>query len=147
MAAVTVKSAAALSGMVPDDINAPGHVLCRKGVYLSTAALDANSIAQLVPVKDNMQIVDIKLKWTAFGAGRTLDVGDGSVVDRYFDGLDVSAAGHATLWSEGEADSLDHEYTGDDTIDAKVLGDTWPDACTVTIFVFYTMTGVIADEG
>lgn len=145
MAAVTVTSDAVDSGVVPDKV-AAGEVLCRKAVYTNSGAKDADSIIQMVPVVDGMQIVDIKVASSALGAARTLDIGDGDDVDRFFDGLDASAAIVKEQYSHGAAAGVAYEYTGNDTIDVKVLGDTLPDEAVITMLVFYKMAGAIADE-
>jgi len=146
MAAVTVTSDAAQSELCPDRLEA-GVVLCRSAKYTAAAALDANSVIQMVPVCDGMMILDIQFSSTALGASRTLDIGDGTDVDLFFDGVDASSACAGDLFNEGDvATCFGKVYTEDDTIDIKVLGDTFPLAAVVTMNVYYKMVDGIDDE-
>jgi hypothetical protein len=142
----TVTTDAVDSGLIPDARNA-GQVLCRSARYEATAALDANSVIQMVPVCDGMLILDIQVSITAQGSGRTIDVGDGADVDRFFDGVDVSFAAAMDLYNEGDvATCFGHEYTGDDTIDVKILGGTLVIDSVVIMNVYYKMLDAISDE-
>ena len=159
MAATTVQSNAVKAGLMPDHTVPATIVLSRTGTYTATAALDANSVIQLVPIPLGAQILDIIVQCTALGAGRTLDIGDDGDIDRFFDGLSgVTAAisrfgsqmGGVTVNTAGNvvhgASALGYEYTADNTIDAKVLGDTFPAAAVITMTVLYKMQGGVADE-
>ena len=125
MAAVTKQSTAVASGLRIDD-RKPGVVICRTGDYEADAAYDANSIVQMVPVPKGAQILDIQMYISDSGAGRTFDVGDDTLVDRFFDGIDPSSGPiRKSLIPDGDAAYIDnYEYTADDTIDVKWLGDT-----------------------
>jgi len=143
MAAVTAGTTAVYADVMPDHSVPAGIVLSRTGTYLATAALDANSIIQMVPIPKGAQVLDIILKTSALGTARTIDVGDGGDIDRFVDGGDASGA---ALFRLSAVAGLNHEYTADDTIDIKVLGDTFPAGGTATMIVFYKMEGGIADE-
>ncbi len=143
MAAETVQSDAVKSDVMPDHSVPAGIVLSRTGTYVATAELDANSVLEMVPIPAGAQVLDIILKTSALGAGRTIDVGDGGDIDRFVDGGDASGA---AVFRLSAAAGLNHEYAADDTIDIKVLGDTFPDEATATVIVFYKMEGGIADE-
>jgi len=147
MSAVTVQSAAVASGLRIEDRQA-GVVHCRTGEYAATAALDANSIVQMVPVPKYAQILDIQLYIGDSGEGRTFDVGDGGLVDRFFDGLDPSGGPiRKSLVPDGDAAYIEnYEYTADDTIDIKWLGDTLENAQKLYMNVFYKMGDTIEDE-
>lgn len=104
--------------------------------YTAAEALAADSVIRMVPVKAGMKIVDMKIKFTAFGTGRTVDVGDGSDVDRFLDGGNVAAAG---VLSCSASAGFFYEYTADDTIDITVLGETMPADAEIEIIVQYVM--------
>jgi hypothetical protein len=142
----TTKSNAVISGIVPEQELA-GVLQCRTIEHTPGADLPASDIVQMCPVVPGMKIIDIKLSFEAFGASRTLDIGDGGDVDRFFDGLDVSAVGKATQYVGGANAGLNHKYSAEDTIDITVLGGTWPSGVTVKMNVIYKMAGAIADEG
>lgn len=144
MAATTEKTAAVKAGIMPDHRLA-GNVLSRCGYYLADGALDANSVIQMVPIPEGARILDIRFYATLNGAGRTMDVGDGNLVDRYFDGLDASAAIQANPSDMDAAYLAPYIYTADDTIDVKILGDTFVDAKECWLTVQYVMDG-ISDE-
>jgi len=148
MAAVTVQSNAVKAGTMPDQ-NAPaGMVLCRTETYTETSERDANSVVEMIPVPKGAQILDIQVYIADAGAGRTCDIGDGDTADRYFDGLDVASGPlRKSLVPDGDAAYIaPYEYTEDDTIDVKWLGDTLEVGQVITMTVFYTMGGTIADD-
>jgi hypothetical protein len=147
MAAVTVQSAAVKSGVRIDD-RQPGKVNCRSADYEETVARDANSVVEMVPVPKGAQVLDIHMYVSDSGAGRTFDVGDGNVVDRYFDGVDPSSGPiRKGLIPDGDAAYIsNYEYTEDDTIDVKWLGDTLEIGQKIHMDVFYKMGDTIADE-
>lgn len=115
-------------------VNGSVHVI--RELYTADGAQAAASVVRMIPVKAGTKIIDIKIKFSAFGAGRTIDVGDGGDVDRFLDGGDVSSAG---VLSCNAAAGFFHEYAADDTIDVTILGDTMPDEGTLEIIVTYTM--------
>ena len=146
MAASLLYSGAVLSDFLPDRIE-PGVVLCRSGKYTSIAECEANSVIQMVPVIDNMFILGMDIYWTALGSSVTLDVGDDGNVDRFFDGIDASALGNATLAVEGDvATCFGQVYAADNTIDIKILGAVLPVAAVIQLDVYYKMLDGIRDE-
>ncbi len=148
MAAETLYSGAVLAGTMPDANSPAGMVLCRTETYTVDGASDANSVVQMIPVPKGAQILDIQVYIADAGAGRTCDIGDADTVDRYFDGLDVSSGPlRKSLVADGDAAYIaPYEYEADDTIDVKWLGDTLEDDQVITMTVFYTMGGTIADD-
>lgn len=143
----TVKSDAVVAGIMPDHSLA-GVVLCRTIEYTPAAELAIADIVQMCPVFDNMKILGIELSYEALGAARTLNIGDGSDVDRFFAALDVAAAAAKTMLVDGaHVTGMNYEYTGEDTIDIVLAGGVWPITVTLKMNVFYKMTGVITDEG
>jgi len=159
MAAETVQSNAVKGEIMPDHTVPATIVLSRTGLYTAAAALAANSVIQLVPIPVGAQILDIIVQCTALGSGRTLDIGDGGDIDRFFDGLPAEYAllsrfgcemGGAAANTAGNvthgASALGYEYTVNDTIDVKVLGDTFPEDAVIKATVIYKMQGGVADE-
>ncbi len=140
----TYQSEAAATGPRVDPLDA-GKVCCRSAKYTNVGAKPANDVFEMVPVPKGALILDIKWNITALGVGRTIDIGDGGTVDRFFDGIDVSAAAAGHLFGTGGQNQF-HTYAADDTVDVVVLGDTLPDGAVINMTVFYTMTGIIADE-
>jgi len=134
----TVSSDAVASGLMVERFKA-GSVLCRSAKYTASAALAANDIIKMVPVPEGARLLRIDYKFSAFGAGRTLDIGDATTVDKFVDGDDVSAAGTDSV-------VLDEVLSADAVVQAKVLGDTMPENATLSIHVYYKMAGAIADE-
>jgi len=146
MAAVTVQSDAVKAGIMPDANTPAGVVLSRTETYTETAARDANSIVQMIPIPKYAQILDIHVYIADSGDGRTCDIGDGGDPDRFFDGLDPSSAAiRKTLVADG-VPIAPYEYTADDTIDVKWLGDTLEEGQVITMTVFYRMGNTIADD-
>lgn len=163
MAAVTVSSAAVTAGVCPDHVIPPGVVLARTGSYTAAAALDANSVIQLVPMPVGAQLIQLMIAHSALGAGRSIDVGTGDDVDMFFDGSSVVAAGQK-MWGAAmggavanTAENIVHganflaatwpyEFAANDTIDAKILGDTFPEDGVIACVALYKVEGAIADE-
>lgn len=141
----TYQSAAVVAGIMPDGARA-GVPLNRSEKYTASSALAAGSVVEMVPIPKGAKVIGLDLAWSAFGLARTLDVGIGGEADKFFDGLNVEAAGNATLFVDGEPDSAGYTFTENDTIDVTVLGDTWPADAWVFLTVTYKMTGTIADE-
>ena len=166
MAAVTVKSDAVIAGVCPDHCIPAGITLTRTGTYTATAALDADSVIQLVPMPKGAQLIDLLLAWSALGAGRTIDVGicdtgyTGYDIDMFYDGLVAQYAGYARFGAamiNGSAAACVHgaqmvagkwpyEFTANGAIDAKILGDTFPISAIITAVAVYKMEGGISDE-
>lgn len=115
------------------------------------AAGDANSLVNLwktPPGKVNIITGLCQLYCSAFGAGRTLDIGnlaytgnDGVDVianaDAFADGLDVSAAAQLAWGLTPGIVQVDSQEGVD--IQAIVLGDTIPIAATIDCVIVYTM--------
>jgi hypothetical protein len=145
--AITYQSNAVIAGIMPDHSLA-GVVLCRTIPFTPSVEMAVADIVQMCPVMDNMKVLGIELNYEAFGAARTLNIGDGGVADRFFAALDVAAAAAKSMLVDGAPSTgLNYEYTGGDTIDIVLAGDVWPITVTLTMNVFYKMTGVITDEG
>jgi len=155
----TQKSAACIAGYGPD---APdGNVKCRIGTWTFTddgAAADGD-VLQMVPVPKGAQIIDILIAWTDLTGG-TMEVGDGTTADRFFDGLTADDVGRVSMFGgfdnsgaaaegvcEGEVKAnLGYEYTVADTIDITLTGATVAASDEITMMVLYKVQGGIADE-
>lgn len=144
----THKSDKVLKGMVPIMYSA-GMPFTVVATFTSAAEIAINDEIQMAEVMNGFKIVDIRLMWEAIGTGALFDIGDGEDVDRFFDGLDVAAAGKADLIGSGVSMSLGYEYSGigtnlKDTIDIKVLGAVIPVDKTIKMVVSYVLEdGVI----
>lgn len=117
--------------------------------HTQSGAGDANSLVNMVrvpPGKYRLIKTESKFNCSAFGAGRTLDIGflaytkrDGTAVaasvDTILDGADVSAAANLSCGLGTNALTADPTILLDSkdgiTIQAKVLGDTIPDGATL----------------
>lgn len=142
MAAVT-KQADAYYGPMLD--RKDHELKTRIADYLSDAAYDANSVVQMVRVPSGARITSIQWSTSALGAGRTMDIGDASTVDKYLDGADVSAVVGGELLAGVDFD--DEVLSADIGIQCKILGDTLPSSGELRVIVKYKMvSGVIADE-
>ena len=145
--AVTYQSDAVIAGIMPDHSLA-GVVLCRTIEFTPAVEMAIADIVEMCPVFDNMKILGIELLYEAFGAARTLNIGDGSVAARFFSALDVAAAAAKTMLVDGAPiTGMNYEYTGGDTIDIVLAGGVWPITVELKMNVYYKMTGVITDEG
>jgi hypothetical protein len=162
----TYSSTAKISGLCPDFCIPAGIVLSRTGTYEAAANLPANSVISLIPMPKGAQLLDLLVAWTAFGDGRTLDVGiadtgyAGYEVDMFFVGLVAQHAGYARFGAamiDGAADDAAHgaqmladtwpyEFTANGSIDVTVLGGTFPTGETITAVAIYKMEGAIDDE-
>ncbi|MBW2178775.1 MAG: hypothetical protein JRG81_00140 [Deltaproteobacteria bacterium] len=145
--AIVYQSDAVVAGIMPDHSLA-GVVLCRTIEFTPGTELAIADSVQMCPVFDNMKILGIDLSYQAFGASRTLNIGDGGNADRFFAALDVAAAAAKTMLADGDhVEGFNYEYTGEDTIDIVLAGGVWPITVTLKMNVYYKMTGVIGDEG
>ena len=138
------QSDAVKSGMTFLGTAAPGAVLCRSGQVKAKFA--AGDVLELVPIPKGAMVLDVWVASEALDACTTVTVGDRADPDRYFAGLDLSAAGAHSASSEGEATALSHVYAAED-----VLTMTVPAAQTtakaVSAHVFYKMVdGSLTDE-
>ena len=143
MAAVTVNSQR-IGEVVPEQYKA-GMVQCMTATYTNSGAKDANSIIQMFPVKANYKILDIHIQTTALGSGVTVDVGDGTTVDRFINGVDFSGAANARMMDTLVASSLAYKYTADDTIDFKILGAAFPDEAVITAVLYFVIETNVID--
>jgi len=143
----TYKSDLVINDVVPDMLNA-GETKTVIAKYTASAALAAASIIEMVPVKEDFVVLGMQVYFTAFGAARTLDIGEtGVLADRYFDGLDVSSAGKADLFADGDAAYVvPKKYSAGDTIDVLVNTDTMPQDAVLYLVVTYKKIGVIGAE-
>lgn len=125
--------------------------------FTQSGAGDANSLANLVtlpPGKVRLLKTKSELVCSAFGAGRTLDIGylahtnlDGTAVvasvDAILDGADVSAAAKVICGAGTNALGTDPTILLNSregvTIQAKCLGDTLPDGATLKGFFAYVI--------
>lgn len=118
----------------------------------TTVAGDANStieLCQLPPGEVRILPALSKIEHSAFGAGRTLDVGhrkyqkrgdpaedlEAEDPDAFIDGLDVAAAGADVAFGTGLG--FDVFSTGGVNVFATVLGDTIPVGATVSGYIVY----------
>ncbi len=138
------ESKAVISGTTVDDAKA-GELIKRLGNYEATEVQPASTVIKAVPVPKNAMITNIDVAFTAFGAGRTVNIGDENDPDRFFNGIDVSGAGSVSLFGNG-AGGHNFIYSEDDTIDVTVLGNTMPIGATVIVNVEYKIAGSIPDE-
>lgn len=129
-----------------------GKIRIRYFDFTQSGAGDANSTVDLVAIEaGRVRILPAlsRIKYSAFGASRTLDIGhtgytkhDGTAVsaaaDKIVDGLDVSSAGNAALGSGTNAvPEFAFETKDGTTIQAKVAGGTIPDAATLSGWIAY----------
>ncbi len=138
MAAVTVETEAVANGLMIDQY-AAGVPYCRTGKYVNSGAKDADSVIQAVIVPKGAKLVRVEYGSTALGAGRTIDIGTATTVDKYVDGADVASAATGSV-------ILNETLAEDTTIQVKVLGDTLPDGAEIYVHAWYKMAGSIADE-
>lgn len=115
-----------------------------KGVFCDVATYEcsstaANDVIQMVKVAPGVTVLDVKIVFDDLGTGVTVDVGDGTDVDYYIDGADVSTAGGVKR--ADAVTSFPKTYTSEDTIDITILGA----AATGTITLVATMTAETVD--
>lgn len=108
--------------------------------YEIAAALVVNDVIEMVKVPAGAVIHDVILGTDDLDSGTdlVLDVGDGSVTDRFIDGATIGqTAGVARL---NEVDGLNYQYTSADTIDVKVqvAPGTGATSGTIRLTVLYT---------
>lgn len=137
--------------------NDGGKVRRKYFSFTQSGAGDANSLANLVtlpPGVVRLSKVSSRFVCSAFGSGRTLDIGylahtkrDGTAVDASIDGIldggDVSAAAALACGAGTNALGADPTILFDSkegvTIQAKCLGDTMPDDATLAGYFEYTV--------
>jgi len=138
MAAVTESTQAVKRNLKIDQQRA-GVVFCRSAKYTVAAELAANSIIKMVPIPTGARVVKVDYKTTALGTGVTVDIGDGTTIDKYFDGANCAAAGSASSIQ-------DVELTADEDVQMKILGAVCPAAAILSLHVWYKMADSISDE-
>lgn len=141
-----VQSNAVISGVTPNDIKI-GGVLNRIGEYTVATALSTDDVVQMVPIPKDARIVDMKLGIASASKYSTLDVGDGSDVDRYFDGIPTGMVNNTfSLFGDGMSNGMNYTYTSQDTIDITVLTSQLGVGTKLDLHVQYIMVGTIKDE-
>lgn len=138
MAAVTDSALAVKVGPMVDQRRA-GAVFCRSAKYTNVGAKDANSIIKMVPIPAGARVVKVDYITSALGAGVTVDIGDGTTIDKYFDGAICATAGKASSIQ-------DQILTVDEDVQMKILGAALPDAAVLSLHVWYKMADSINDE-
>lgn len=107
----------------------------------SFASFDAaqNDTLTLCRIPAGARIKEGYLRHSALGTNVTMDIGDGTTVDKYADGLDVAAAGVKSFANtEALAGQLSAKLTAVETIVAKLLSAN-PDASTISGWVEYVV--------
>jgi hypothetical protein len=137
--ASTFKSAKAASGIQP---RAGLGVQSVTGEYEIAAALVINDVIEMVKIPAGACILEVILvsdDLDTAGPSIILDVGDGSVSDRFIDGSTVG--GTAGVDRLNEVDGLGYVYAAEDTIDIKVqvAPTTGAASGTLRLMVLYTM--------
>lgn len=138
MAASTVYTDAYYGAM--PDLERPGVVLCRSAQYVASAELEANSVVNMLKIPAGAKLLALEWKSSALGAGRTIDIGISTDLDRYVDGADVSAA------ANGRVNCINEDIAAAVAIQIKVLGAALPKDAQFDINVWYKMADAIADE-
>ena len=130
---------AASNGLMIDDAGA-GEVKCRSAKFTAPAGgLAANDVIEMLKIPKGARVLKTDHLNSAFGAGRTIDIGVSGSVNKYVDGADVAAAGEGSKIQ-------DMETTAEETVQVTVLGGTMPQDATLSVHVYYKMAGKIADE-
>lgn len=147
----TVQSDQLTEGVRRYPIDDHGKIRFAYFSYTATADLSANDeieLTKLPPGRIRVLPSMSRLATSAFGAGRTLDIGhreymkrpagndtEAEDVDAFADGIDVSSAVADTKF--GDALKYDIYSLGGVTVFAKVLGGTMPDTGTVEGYIAY----------
>lgn len=140
----TFKSDAVKSGMTFLGTTEPGALLCRSGRVKATFA--AKDVLELVPIPKGAMVLDVHVVNEALDACTTVTVGDKADPDRYFTGLDLSAAGVHSLPAEGAVTAFNHVCAADAVLTVTVPASQTT-AKAVTAHVFYKMVdGCLMDE-
>ena len=138
MAAVTDSTDAVKNSLMIDQRKA-GVVYCRSAKYVNDGAKDANSIIKMVPLPSGARVIKVDYITSALDTGVTVDIGDDTTIDKYFDGADCAAAGSASA-------IMDLELTPDEDVQMKILGAALPDEAVLSLHVWYKMADSIVDE-
>lgn len=119
-----------------------GVVYIREAVYTLTDALVEADVIKMLPVAEGERLVDLILVTEDLDTHGTptitLDVGDGTDVDRYIDGSVIGKTGGVSRLGEGialdaSAIAVNKLYTAADTIDVVVSAAVATGAATGTI--------------
>ena len=130
-----------------------GRVRYKRFSYTAAAALAASSTVGLCLLPENAVIMGGAYQHSAYGAGRTLDIGlagadnsgyyTGTTADDadfLINGDDVSASGQDTIAELAQGDlNPAYETTKEVIVYATILGDTFPLAGTLVGFIKYTV--------
>lgn len=143
----TVRSDAVTAGIMPNLMKA-GGILNRIADYtVVTSALANGTTIEMVPIPKDAKIVDMKLSVRSATDACTLDVGDASDRDRFFDGVGCGLVNVAfSQFGDGTSNGINYRYTSQDTIDVHVLTTTMAVGTEVNLNVSYVMVGTIRDE-
>jgi len=118
------------------DGNVPkGMVLASKAVF-TTASVLQNETVLLNPIPEGATVLDVIIQGSAGTASLSVDVGDGTTVDKFIDGATATAAFMARLSNAG---GVGVTYDADGHIVAKFLGAAPDDDIVITCTVLYTM--------
>lgn len=118
------------------------------GSYEITAALVINDVIQMVRVPAGAYIQDIQLQTDDLdtaGPAIVLDVGDGSVTDRFIDAcLSAQVAANDVTCRINQMDGLNYNYAAEDTLDVLVATapTTGATSGTIVLCVQYSMNGL-----
>ena len=114
---------------------------CVSGTYELLAALVVSDVIQMVKIPKGAKILEVILSTDDLdtSTGLVLDVGDGSVTDRFIDGSTIGQTGGVDRLNEVGGHL--YEYTAEDTIDVIVqtAPTTGATSGTVNVSVTYQM--------
>ena len=145
-AATTFTSSQAASTVNPRTCE--NAVCVATGAYAIGAALVVNDVIQMVRVPAGATILEVQLSsddLDSAGPSIVLDVGDGSVTDRFIDGsLAAQVAANDVISRINQIGGVAYTYTAEDTIDilVQVAPATGASSGTLKLTVFYTMQGL-----
>ena len=142
----TLYSDAVTSGIMPDYARV-GGVISRTASYTAAAAVAVDDVIQMIPIPKDAKILDMKLGIASASKFSTLDVGDASDVDRFFDGIPTGMVDNTfSLFGDGTTNGMNYRYTTQDTIDITVLDSQLAIGTRLDLSVQYTIAGTIRDE-
>lgn len=113
-----------------------GFYTLENTVDLSITSRAANDVLQMLSIPAGTKVIELTVDVEVVEDGGTFDVGDGADIDGYHDGVDATALGITSLtlvMVEAAPNTIlgytnGKEYTTADTIDIKVLGQTFDEA-------------------
>jgi hypothetical protein len=110
-------------------------VFCEVATY-ELAATAASTTINMIKVEAGTTVLDGYIIYDDCGTGATVDVGDGSDVDRFIDGADVSTAAGLSRFAVGAGGlTFPYTYAADDTIDILTLGAETTGTITLVAFL------------